>query len=115
MSQPKTTLQKPKPSFAMDRNFFLAMSLPRSMPSTSRPATLTATSSLSSSGSASSVTGWSAMVDVGVGDEWKRRDWGEDGEEGAEGSRRGRGFTDSSSDGSSRRAHKQHSAAGFAA
>ena len=41
ISQPKMTEQKPKPSFAMPRNFFLDMSLPRKTPSMSMPATLT--------------------------------------------------------------------------
>jgi len=41
MSQPNSTEQKPKPSFAIERNFFLDMSFPLRVPSMSTPATLT--------------------------------------------------------------------------
>jgi len=71
MSQPKMTEQKPNPDAATERNFFLAMSLPRSTPSMSHPATLTALSFLSKSGRSSrvSVDGSSVMVIFATEDE----------------------------------------------
>ena len=41
MSHPNKTEQKPKPDLAMERNFFLDISFPRSWPSMSMPATFT--------------------------------------------------------------------------
>lgn len=41
MSHPNKTEQKPNPDLAMERNFFLDISFPRSWPSMSMPATFT--------------------------------------------------------------------------
>lgn len=56
MSHPNKTEQKPKPDLAIERNFFLDISLPRNWPSMSMPATFTLVSEASNWGSPEKVT-----------------------------------------------------------